>query len=135
MGSCADGICSSIQTRRTTVYEGGNGNSWRDVYDYSGKQWDPESCSSGDQEGEAPESCGGHSLNWWKNQEASSVYAEPGVQVYEDPDAQSSPIGPYPLPAAYVGTCGVTAGGGQLSAPAGTPGTNSAGQLSASTGC
>jgi hypothetical protein len=68
--------------------------------------------------------------------------------VYEDPDPQASPLDPayeagatpqptlYPIPGAYAGTCGVTAGGGPVAtAPPGTPGTNSAGQVSVSTGC
>jgi hypothetical protein len=86
----------------------------------------------------------------WRKQEAQNVYAEPGVQVYEDPDPQASPLDPvfeagitpqpvlYPIPAAYAGTCGVTAGGGPVAGslvPPGTPGTNSAGQVSVSTGC
>jgi hypothetical protein len=146
-GSCADGFCASVQTRRRTVYEGGNQGS-RDVYDYSGKQWDPYGCSSGDQTSEDPQSCGGQSMNEWKQQEAATVNAEPGAQVYEDPDPQSSPLDPvyesgatqspvlYPLPGVYAGTCGVTAGGGPLAtAPPGTPGTNSAGQISVPTGC
>ncbi len=146
-GECADGYCSSVQTRRRTVYEGGSTGS-RNVYDYSGKQWDPYTCNSGDQTSEAPPSCGGKSMNDWRQQEAGTVNAEPGVQVYEDPDPQASPLDPvyeaglspkpvlYPIPSAYVGTCGVTAGGGPVaSVPRGIPGTNSAGQVSVSTGC
>ncbi len=146
-GECADGFCTSVQTRRRPVYEGG-GEGSRDVYDYSGKQWDPYTCNSGDQESEDPQSCGGRSMNEWRQQEAGTVNAEPGVQVYEDPDAQASPLDPvyesglsdapvlYPIPGTYVGTCGVTVGGGPVArAPPGTPGTNSAGQLSVSTGC
>src|SRR6266508_2147849 len=63
-------------------------------------------------------------MDSWRQHEAGTVNAEPGVQVYEDPDAQASPLDPvyesglsdkpvlYPIPGAYVGTCGVTAGGG-----------------------
>ncbi len=146
-GACADGLCASVQTRRRTVYQGGSQGS-RDVYDYSGKQWDPYGCNSGDQTSEDPQSCGGQSMNQWRQQEAATVNAEPGAQVYEDPDPQSSPLDPvyesgatqspvlYPLPSVYAGTCGVTAGGGPVaSAPPGTPGTNSAGQVSVATGC
>jgi hypothetical protein len=146
-GACADGYCSSVHTRQGSVYDGG-GDGSRNVYDYSGKQWDPYTCNSGDQTAEAPQSCGGQSMNDWRQQEAGTVNAEPGAQVYEDPDPQASPLDPayeagltpqpvlYPTPSAYVGTCGVTAGGGPLaSAPAGIPGTNSAGQVSVSTGC
>jgi len=46
-GECADGYCTSAHTRRRSVYEGG-GTGSRDVYDYSGKQWDPYTCKSGD---------------------------------------------------------------------------------------
>jgi hypothetical protein len=63
------------------------------------------------------------------------VYAEPGVQVYEDPDAQASPIGPYPLPAVYAGTCGGIVGGGSAPAAPDSPVTNDAGQIEARTGC
>jgi hypothetical protein len=73
-------------------------------------------------------------MDQYRRAEAKNVVAEPGVVVYGDPDPQASPIGPYPLPAAYVGTCGVTLGGGQAQAPA-SPATNSAGQFSVSTGC
>ena len=69
--------------------------------------------------------------------EAHNVVAEPGVQFFEDPDAQASPALPiYPLPAVYVGTCGIVIGGGQLPALPASPLTNSAGQLVISpTGC
>lgn len=139
-GACADGICIGAYTARTVVYQGGGGGGQsRDVYDYSGKTWDPYDCSSGSVQDEA--ACiseGGHTMDWYRRQEASNVYAEPGVQIYEDPDPQASPALPaqlYPLPAAYAGTCGVTAGGGAVQAPA-SPITNNAGQVSLSpTGC
>ena len=76
-----------------------------------------------------------HTMDQYRRAEAQHVVAEPGVVVYGDPDPQSSPIGPYPLPAAYVGTCGVTAGGGTAPAAPASPVTNSAGQVSVSTGC
>jgi hypothetical protein len=56
------------------------------------------------------------------------------VQVYEDPNPEGSPIGPYPLPALYVGTCGVVFGGGQVQMPA-SPITNGAGQVVLKTLC
>src|SRR5439155_1180968 len=71
--------------------------------------------------------CGGHSMSWWDKQQGT-VYAEPGIQIYEDPDPQGSPIGPYPLPAFYVGTCGLVIGGGQVQMPA-SPYTSPAGQF------
>ena len=134
-GSCADGTCIGVYTARRSIYQGGgagpNGKS-RDAYNYQGKTWDPYDCNSGDTKSE--QACitkGGHSMDWYRQQEARNVYAEPGVTVYEDPDPQASPAGPtqgYPLPAAYAGTCGVVAGGGAVKAPA-SPVTNRAGQV------
>ncbi|GAC1517546.1 MAG: hypothetical protein NVS1B12_03550 [Acidimicrobiales bacterium] len=147
-GACADGFCEETTTQRQAVYHGGPKGS-RSVADYGNKQWDPYNCSSGDLKGEKACKSGTHdSMDAWRRSEAADVYAEPGVQVYEDPDPQGSPIDPvyeagltpspmlYPIPGAYAGTCGVVAGGGPvLSAPAGTPGTNGAGQVVVSTGC
>ena len=135
-GACADNICLGAYSRQTTLYKGG-AKGTRNVYDYSTKNWDPEACSSGSVSDE--QQCDGgrhqpHNMDQYRKAEAQNVVAEPGVVIYGDPDPQSSPIGPYPLPAAYVGTCGVTLGGGQAQAPA-SPVTNSAGQLSISTGC
>ena len=134
-GECADGICSSVTTDRRVAYQGGS-ESHRDAADYQGVTWDPESCSGPSAE---PEDCDDPTtpeqetmFSW--NDQVGTVYAEPGVQVYEDPDPEGSPIGPYPLPAAYAGTCGVVVGGGPISAPA-SPATNSAGQLDARSGC
>jgi hypothetical protein len=118
-GGCADGACANAQTQRGTMFQG-TGSGHRDAYDYTGKQWDPYSCGGPTDDAK---SCGGKNLGWW-NRTDGTVYAEPGVQVYEDPDPQGSPLDPlydggatprptlYPLPAAYAGTCGVTAGGG-----------------------
>src|SRR5436309_1296401 len=86
-----------------------------------------------------------------------TVYTEPGIQIYEDPDPQASPgilslVGldqvkqaltgngndPYPLPALYLGTCGLVFGGGAQGDPTridGTPLSNSAGQIVAKTAC
>jgi len=150
-GFCADGYCQDVTTRRHAVYHG-NGRGDRNVANYQGKRWDPYNCSSGDQKSEGP-GCRGtagqpQTLDGWRSAERKTVYAEPGAQVYEDPDAQSSPLDPsyeagatpqpvlYPIPAAYAGTCGAVVGGGPVvRAPAGTPSTNSAGQVVASTGC
>jgi hypothetical protein len=149
-GFCADGYCQEATTRRQKVYQGNpQGNSSRDVANYDGKQWDPYDCSSGGTKAEQACQTRQHpNMDSWRNAEAHSVYAEPGAQVYEDPDPQASPLDPlkeagvtpkptlYPIPAAYAGTCGVVAGGGPAaSAPAGTPGTNSAGQAVVKTGC
>jgi hypothetical protein len=155
-GACADNICLGAYSRQTTLYQGcsstattgkkvkkkdpdpcANAADQRNVYDYSQKDWDPEACSSGSVADE--QQCNGgpghpQNMDGYRQAEAKNVVAEPGVVIYGDPDPQSSPIGPYPLPAAYVGTCGVTLGGGQAQAPA-SPITNSAGQASISTGC
>jgi hypothetical protein len=135
-GACADGICFGVYTAQRSLYQGGGGtngkSSSRDVYNYQGKTWGPYDCNSGAPSNE--KACvteGGHTMDWYRQQEARNVYAEPGVQVYEDPDPQGSPAGPtqlYPLPAAYAGTCGVAAGGGAAKAPA-SPATNNAGQV------
>ncbi|MCU1463575.1 MAG: hypothetical protein JWO37_3650 [Acidimicrobiales bacterium] len=139
IGACADGVCFSLQTRRRLVYQGGSAGS-RDVYDYRGKTWDPYNCSSGSPQEEAScaEPGGPQTMDGYRSAEKQSVYAEPGFQFYEDPDPQSSPIDPlsngnqhplYPLPAAYVGTCGVVVGGGATVIVPSSPVTNSAGQL------
>ena len=170
-GACADGNCLAATSERQTAYYGCNantGNNTRDarctnpknkqrnVYDYGGKQWDPYNCSSGGGPGQTPEpdssaACGKGGLDSWRQQEAQQVDTEPGVQFYEDPDAEGSPAAPlYPNPALYAGTCGVWAGGGGLSEAGGWPqnqslalppnegsdqaGTNSAGQAFVSSG-
>ena len=130
LGFCADGICFSAQTQQQTVYQGGDKNDSRDTYDYRGVQWDPETCAGPT---DSKTDCGGHSMSWWDKQQGT-VYAEPGIQIYEDPDPQGSPIGPYPLPAFYVGTCGLVIGGGQVQMPA-SPYTSPAGQFVVTTGC
>lgn len=130
-GACADGICASVQSQRHLAYQGGDPDKERDVADYEGKQWDPETCG-GPSDTEAD--CGEGGILAWHNQEGS-VYVEPGVQVYEDPNPEGSPIGPYPLPGFYAGTCGVVAGGGAAPAAPDSPVTNEAGQASVKTGC
>lgn len=138
VGACADGNCISVQTQRRVVNQGGNDNpsNARDAADYSNKDWDPESC---DGSHDQPDKCGNQALSAW-NAHDGTTYAEPGVQVYEDPDPQASPeITGYPLTGAYVGTCGVVAGGGEVAgvpteAPA-SPVTNGAGQVDVRSGC
>lgn len=135
-GACADGICISVQTQERTAFQGGDKHKQRDAADYSGKQWDPESCGGPN---DTKADCGGHKLDYYNKREGT-VHTQPGIQVYEDPDAQGSPAGPsYPIPAFYVGTCGLIVGGGSVNgepvrAPA-SPWTNSAGQLVIPTGC
>jgi hypothetical protein len=157
LGFCADGNCVEVTTHKQTVYQGCNASTGetaandqcapgtppqRDVADYSGKQWHPPGCNSGDTKSQSPAECdnatnpsGG--MDYWRQHESPQVNAEPGIQEYEDPDAQGSPIGsvPYPNPALYVGTCGIIVGGGALSPLPASPITNAAGQLDINTGC
>jgi hypothetical protein len=173
-GFCADGICLSATTQKQTVYEGCESNtgedlkhdkcrghdrdSERNVYDYSGKKWDPYSCNSGGEQDAAhrnkpqPDSAkncntsrqnasptgtknthGG--MDFWRQHEVHKVTNEPGFQFYEDPDPMGSPALPiYPLPAVYAGSCGVVLGGGGMAVP-NSPVTNKAHQLQIKTGC
>ena len=136
-GSCADGICEDVTTHKHEVYRGGADKD-RDAADYTGKEWDPYECDGASLEGER--SCDSGRKNGpkthkdWYNQEGR-VDAEPGVQVYEDPDSAASPIDPlaefldaigagdgskplYPLPGFYIGTCGLILQGQPLTAGA-----------------
>jgi hypothetical protein len=138
-GMCTDGVCASAQTTKRVVYQGG-GEGERDVYNYEGKDWDPQGCSSGGPQSEqecsaSPGSAGNtQDMNAYRAEE-KTVVAQPGFQFYEDPDPSGSPLGPYPLPALYAGTCGVAAGGGPSGQAPASPFTNSAGQVIISTGC
>jgi hypothetical protein len=128
-GACADGICIAVQSRRTeSLRGGGKGN--RDVYNYSGKTFDPYNCSGASTKEEKQCHDATHkNEDSYLKQEAKHVYLEPGVQFFEDPDPNGSPLLPmYPLPAVYAGTCGVVLGGGPMTMPK-SPVTNSAGQL------
>ena len=119
---------------------------------YQGVTPDPYDCSGPTDD---TTSCGGQSLQSWNNTNGDPT-VDPGIQIYEDPDAQGSPTGPvYPIPSIYVGTCGVIIGGGAicndggdvggssphctgsqtLGFPSGTPLTNDAGQIVIDTGC
>jgi hypothetical protein len=133
-GACADGICISAQSRRTeSLRGGGGGGKSRDVYDYQGKTFDPYTCSGASVPAEKQCHDATHkNEDAFLKAEAKHVYLEPGIQLFEDPDPNGSPLLPtYPLPAIYLGSCGVTIGGGPLKLPA-SPLTNSAGQLSIS---
>lgn len=131
-GACADGICISVQSQRRVAYTAGSKNApTRDAANYDGHTWDPPSCDGPD---DTKADCGGHDMAWW-HKHNQTTYVEPGIQVYEDPDPQASPVGPYPLPALYVGTCGFVAGGGTAPAFPASPITNSSGQLVVQTGC
>src|SRR5581483_9294020 len=118
LGFCADGNCLEVATRKQTVYEGCGANTGenpaddqcapgtapqRDAYDYTGKQFDPENCSSGNSTDESPARCsppndptGG--MDYWRQHESPQVNAQPGIQEYEDPDPQGSPISQLPYP-------------------------------------
>lgn len=137
VGMCTDGLCWSLQTQRRTAFDGGNTTTpARDAANYDGHTWDPETCSSADPNVDTcSDSTGSHDLAYWYGQNGP-VYVEPGFQVYEDPSPNGSPLEatPYPIPALYVGTCGVVAGGGPVQAPA-SPVTNGAGQLVVTTTC
>ena len=159
LGGCADGICFGATAVRRLAYLGGNIGSRRDAPNYTGKSWDPETCSGesdGVTKGSAtacddpstpqincalnPFACstatingsGYENIRYWHNKEGA-VYVQPGLNVYEDPDPQGSPIGPYPIPALSLGTCGFIFGGGDFSFTG--PGTNSAGQIVVPTAC
>ncbi len=130
-GSCADGICEDVTTHKHEVFKGG-AKKERDAADYEGREWDPFECDGASLKGE--QSCdsgrkdGPKTHKDWYNQEGA-VYAQPGVNIYEDPDSAGSPIDPlaelfaalgigdgatplYPLPGTYVGTCGLIVQGG-----------------------
>jgi hypothetical protein len=146
VGACADGICFSAQTtRRDQTYPDGT-STYQPVADYSGHEWDPADCN-GEAGHDDAAHCGTpdhptYTLADWNTHNGDPAI-EPGIQIYEDPDAQGSPFGgaPYPIPAIYVGTCGVIIGGGDLAqtpmppSQEGAPYINSAGQLVIPTGC
>ena len=153
-GFCADGICGEGTTEQQTVYHGcgankdvkcapgtpENGN----VYDYAPNgnpaydpsvNTEPSSCNSGDPSTTSSTACPGGGMNAYRSYTPANENAEPGVQLYSDPDPQRSPAAPspfWPTPALYAGTCGVYAGspattGQALSSP--TPVSNQAGQV------
>jgi hypothetical protein len=163
LGSCADGICEEATTQRQTVYHGcGAADSSHqarcdkgtpqnaNVYDYApngNPANDPSvysespNCNSGDAQTSSRQSCGNGGMDSIRSATPANENAEPGVQVYSDPDSQRSPAAPapfWPTPGLYVGTCGVYAGspattGQVLGTKATTVGgmqvTNAAGQV------
>jgi hypothetical protein len=131
-GACADGICVSVTTQRRVVYTAGSKKAdSRAAANYDGHTWDPPECAG---PSDTREDCGGHDMGWW-HKHNQTTYVEPGIQIYEDPDYQASPLDPYPLPALYIGTCGFVAGGGAAPAFPASPITNTSGQLLIQTGC
>jgi hypothetical protein len=139
VGFCVDGICMSAQTQRRVAYRGG-AHSQRHVANYEGKRWDPEGCSGNDDGSKGnhcddPKKAKSQDIRHWHGQDGT-VYVEPGVQIYEDPDPQASPLGPYPLPALYIGPCGVVIGGGPGAQMPPSPFTNpKSGQVVLETAC
>ncbi|HLI53870.1 MAG TPA: hypothetical protein VKU88_06070 [Acidimicrobiales bacterium] len=134
-GFCADGICMEATTQQQTVYHGCGtptpfGTAQCDpgtpqnanVYDYApggNPNNDPSvnsespNCNSGDATTTDQANCGSGGMDAIRSATPSNENAEPGVQLYSDPDPQRSPAAPSPLwptPALYVGTCGVYAG-------------------------
>ena len=157
-GFCADGICAEATTQQQTVYQGcGAADSNHhapcdkgtpqnaNVYDYApggSTANDPSvnsespNCNSGDASTTSEQQCGPGGMNAYRSATPANENAEPGVQLYSDPDPQRSPAAPSPLwptPAVYVGTCGVYAGSpattGQVLGTNPTPVSNQAGQL------
>lgn len=135
MGMCADGICSETTTYQQTVYHGcgapdANGDAPCDagtpdnanVYDYApggNPNNDPAvndetpNCNSGDSTSTSPANCGPGGMDAYRSATPANENAEPGFQLYADPDSQRSPAAPspfWPTPALYIGTCGVYAG-------------------------
>jgi hypothetical protein len=151
VGFCADGICTETTTQQQSVYQGcgaadANGNapcapgtpSSGNVYDYSKQdpsvQSEPTSCNSGGAKSSSDASCGGAGMNAYRSNTPANMNAEPGVQVYADPDPSRSPLRSslWPTPGVYVGTCGVYAGSPSLPTAGtinSTPIGNGAGQV------
>ena len=139
-GFCADGICTETTTQQQTVYHGCGANAEvtpttgctspknANVYDFApggspsnDPSTDPNgegpNCNSGDPGTTSPSACGTGGMDHWRTLAPQNENAEPGVQVYSDPDPQRSPAvngtplnSFWPTPALYVGTCGVYAG-------------------------
>lgn len=157
-GACADGICFEGTTQQQTVYHGcgaadANGQAPcnagtpkdANVYDYApggSTANDPSvnsessGCNAGGASSSSEANCGPGGMNAYRSATPANENAEPGVQVYSDPDPQRSPAAPspfWPTPALYVGTCGVYAGSpattGQAFGTSPTPVSNQAGQV------
>jgi len=140
LGSCADGLCQSNTTERRVAWQGGDTTHHRDVFNYEGVTWDPYNCSGPtDSVADCQDAAHpGWNLGNW-NATVPTTYVEPGFQIYEDPDPEGSPgvlglVGikrndPYPIPALYVGSCGVVMGGGPAMKVPDGPNTNSAHQF------
>lgn len=162
-GACADGICLEGTTQQQTVYYGcGAAEAGRlvpcsagtpqnaNVYNYApggAPAHDPSvntesaGCNSGDKNTTSAAQCGPGGMNAIRAATPAHENAQPGIQLYTDPDPQRSPAAPAPLwptPAVYIGTCGVYLGspattgqvlGSKPLAVGGLSLTNSAGQI------
>ena len=134
-GECADGICFETTTQQQTVYQGcGAPDSFgqapcdpgtpqnANVYDYApggNPANDPSvnsesaNCNSGDANSTSEAQCGPGGMDAVRSATPANENAEPGIQLYSDPDPQRSPAAPspfWPTPGLYVGTCGVFIG-------------------------
>jgi hypothetical protein len=137
IGLCVDGICLSAHTSRQVAYQGGGNPSTdpgctqsatvncanypyqpgashddgasRDAAEYNPHTFDkPMKCDS---DGTNMQYCGNGGMRYW-NDTHGTVYDEPGVEIYNDPDPDGdSGDGIYPHPGIYVGTCGIIVGG------------------------
>jgi hypothetical protein len=96
------------------------------VYDYAqpdpSVQTESANCNSGGAQAGSgastdAQNCGPGGMNALRAAEPANEFAEPGLQLFADPDPGRSPALPSPLwptPALYVGTCGVTVGSATL---------------------
>ena len=134
-GFCADGICAEGTTQQQTVYHGCGANAEvtpqggctspknANVYDYApggNPNNDPSvnnesyNCNSGDPSTTSKSACGSGGMDGIRESVPQNENAEPGIQIYSDPDPQRSPaVGGtpfWPTPGLYIGTCGVYAG-------------------------
>jgi hypothetical protein len=139
-GMCADGICGGATTQQQSVYQGcgskttknpaddqcasgtqPNGN----VYENGAPSSRSESpnCQSGspDNSGSAcfknsDGTTNSNGADGYRQSTPNDMNTQPGVQTYQDPDPQRSPVLPIGTPGVYVGTCGVYVndGGGSV---------------------
>lgn len=118
----------------------------RDAAQYSQHSWDkPMKCDSDFSKVNGTDTsnmryCGNGGMRYW-DASHGTVYTEPGVQIYNDPDPDGdSGDGVYPHPGIYIGTCGVIVGGtprpGSFDYPTlPSPPANAQGQVIFATGC
>jgi hypothetical protein len=133
LGACADGICFGVSTQQQTVYQGCDADtlSGKSAHDDKCAKGTPQNdnvyqnntpastkespnCNGGgpassetacytNQDGSA--NPGG--ANAYRQNTPHNMNVEPGVQTYQDPDPQRSPVAPFGTPGIYAGTCGV----------------------------